>query len=155
MASPLTGNDVGDPSQAAPLLDQIEATISSVPADGAYDGIPTYKVVVGHGEDIRVIIPPHVAAALSVGGEHNPSKRDQHILSIAARGRPGWQEQSDYGQHALTGTAMGCYKAIIGPRLRARSFSAQKAEAAVGKAVLNRMIGAGRPDSGRRLNIAA
>jgi hypothetical protein len=50
---------------------------------------------------------------------------------------------------------MGCYKAIIGPHLRARSFSAQKAEAAVGKAVLKRMIGAGRPDSGRRLNIAA
>jgi len=35
MASPLTGSDGGDPSQAAPLLDQIEATISSVPADGA------------------------------------------------------------------------------------------------------------------------
>jgi hypothetical protein len=42
MASTLTRNDVGDPSQVAPLLDQIEATIASATADGAYDGMPTY-----------------------------------------------------------------------------------------------------------------
>jgi hypothetical protein len=46
---------------------------------------------------------------------------------------------------------MGRYKAIIGLRLWARSFSGQKAEAAV----LNRMLDAGRPDSVRRLKIAA
>jgi hypothetical protein len=72
MASTLTGNDVGDPSQVAPLLDQIEATITSVTADGAYDGMPTYEVVAGHGEDVRVIIPPHVTAVLSAKAEHNP-----------------------------------------------------------------------------------
>jgi hypothetical protein len=60
MASTLTRNDVGDPSQVAPRLDQIEATMASVTADGAYDGMPTYDVVAGHGEDVRVIIPPHV-----------------------------------------------------------------------------------------------
>ena len=36
-----------------------------------------------------------------------------------------------------------------------RSFSGQQAEAAVGVAVLNRMLDAGRPNSVRRLNIAA
>src|ERR1035438_6667917 len=157
MASILTGNDVGDPSQVAPLLDQIEATIASVTADGAYDGSPTYDIVAGHGEDIRVIIPPHLTAVLSAKAKHNPSQRDQHILAIAAHGRLGWQKQTDYGQRALVETAMGRYKAIIGPRLRARSFtfSGQQAEAAVGVAVLNRMLDAGRPDSVRRLNIAA
>jgi hypothetical protein len=50
---------------------------------------------------------------------------------------------------------MGRYKAIIGSRLPALSFDGQKAEAAVGMAVLNRMLDAGRPDSVRRLNIAA
>jgi hypothetical protein len=50
---------------------------------------------------------------------------------------------------------MGRYKAIIGPCLRARSFSGQQAEAAIGVAVLNRMMNAGRPDSVRRLNFAA
>jgi transposase len=155
MASTLTGNDVGDPSQVAPLLDQIEATIVSVTADGAYDGMPTYDVVAGHGEDIQVIIPPHVTAVLSAEAESTPSQRDQHILSIAALGRLGWQKETDYGQRALVETAMGRYKAIIGPCLRARSFRGQQAEAAVGVAVLNRMLNAGRPDSVRRLKIAA
>jgi hypothetical protein len=57
MASTLTGNDVGDPSQVAPLLDQIEATIASVTADGAYDGMPTYDVVAQRSEDIHVPAP--------------------------------------------------------------------------------------------------
>ena len=126
--------------------------IASVTADGAD---ATYDVVAGYGEDICVIIPPHVTAVPSAGAVHNPSQRDKHILSIAARGRLGWQEETDYGQRALVETAMGRYKAIIGPCLRARSFSGQKAEAAVGVAVLNRMLDAGRPDSVRRLNIAA
>ena len=155
MASTLTGNDVGDPSQVAPLLEKIEATISSVTADGAYDGTPTYDVVAVHGNDIRVIIPPHVTAVLSIEAEHNPSQRDQHIIAIADRGRLGWQTETDYGRRALVETAMGRYKAIFGPRLRARSFSGQKAEAVVGVAVLNRMLDAGRPNSVRRLNIAA
>jgi transposase len=155
MASTLTGNDVGDPSQVAPLLDQIDATIASVTADRAYDGMPTYDVVASHGEDVRVIIPPHVTAVLSVEAEHSPSQRDRHILSIATRRRLGWQEETDYGQRALVETAMGRYKAIIGPCLRARSFSGQRAEAAVGIAVLNRMLDAGSPDSIRCLNIAA
>ncbi|MGB8479551.1 MAG: transposase [Acidobacteriaceae bacterium] len=151
----MTGNDIGDPSQVAPLLDQIEATIASVTADGAYDGAPIYEVVAGRGEDIRVIIPPHVTAVLRAEAGHNPSQRGQHILTIAARGGLGWQKETDYGRRALVETAMGRYKAIIGPCLRARSFSGQQAEAAVGVAVLNRMLDAGRPDSVRRRNIAA
>lgn len=80
---------------------------------------------------------------------------DINVGSAPARGRLGWQEETDYGQRALVETAMGRYKAIIGPCLRARSFSGQKAEAAVGVTVLNRMLDAGRPDSVRCLNIAA
>ena len=117
--------------------------------------MPTYDVVASHGKEINVMILPHVTAVLSAEAEHNPSQRDQHILSIAARGRLGWQEETDYGQRALVETAMGRYKAIIGPCLRARSFSGQKAEAVVGVAVLNRMLDAGRQVSVRRLNIAA
>jgi hypothetical protein len=40
-------------------------------------------------------------------------------------------------------------KALIGPRLRARGFADQRTEAAIGVAVLNRMLAAGRPDSVR------
>ena len=103
-----------------------------------------------HGDDIAVIIPPHVTAVLSDAAAHNPSQRDKHIASIAVHGRLGWQTESGHGRRALVETAMGRYKAIIGRRLRARSLSGQRAETAVGVAVLNRMLHAGPPNSVRR-----
>ena len=45
---------------------------------------------------------------------------------------------------------MGRYKALIGPRLRARSFRSPKAEAVIGVAVLNRMLVTDHADSVRR-----
>jgi hypothetical protein len=50
---------------------------------------------------------------------------------------------------------MGRYKALIGPRLRARGFAAQQTEAGVGMAVLNRMPEAGRPKSVRCKRVIA
>ena len=82
MASTLTENDVGDPSQVAPLLDQVDAEIVSVTADGAYDGAPTYDTVATHGEDIAVVIAPPVTAVLSDAAALNPSHRDRHIAMI-------------------------------------------------------------------------
>jgi hypothetical protein len=95
------------------LLDQIDAEIASVTADGAR---PWRRQ---HGDH-----PPHVTAVLSDDAAHNSSQRDKHIASIAAHGRLGWQKESGYGRRALVETAMGRYKAIIGPRLRARSLLA-------------------------------
>ena len=51
--------------------------------------------------------------------------------------------------------SVGRYKAIIGPRLRARDWRGQRTEAAVAVAVLNRMLGAGRPNSVRTSTVAA
>ncbi len=145
MAATLTENDVGDPLQVAPLLDQVDAEIVSVTADGAYDGAPTYVTVATHSEDIAVVIPPPVTAVLNDAAALNPSQRDRHIAMIQAQGRLGWQKETGYGRRSLVETTMGRYKAIIGPRLRARSLSGERAEAAVGVAVLNRMLYAARP----------
>jgi hypothetical protein len=69
---------------------------------------------------------------------------------ITERGRLAWQVATGYGQRSLVETTMGRYKALIGPRLRARGFAAQQIEAAIGVAVLNQMLAAGCPDSVRR-----
>ena len=50
---------------------------------------------------------------------------------------------------SLVETAIGRYKAVIGPRLRARSVPAQQGEIAIGVAVLNRMIRVAKPISVR------
>jgi len=51
-----------------------------------------------------------------------------------------WQKATGYGRHSLAETAIGCYKAIIGPKLRARILPAQQDETAIAAEVLNHMI---------------
>jgi hypothetical protein len=58
-----------------------------------------------------------------------------------------WQISTGYGRRALVETAIGRYKAIIGRRLRARSFHAQQTEAAIGCTVPNRVLECARPKS--------
>ena len=73
----------------------------------------------------------------------------KHIAAIAKDERLKWQAASGYGKRALIETAIGRYKRLIGSRLRARSFPAQKTEVAIGYAVLNRTLACGRPESVR------
>ena len=154
VAQSLTDQDVDDPSQVVPLLDQIDGRIARVTADGAYDGAPTYDTIAAHGDDIEVVIPPRSTAV--TGGELGPlAQRDRHLEMITERGRLAWQKATDYGRRSLIETTMGRYKALIGPRLRARGFAAQQTEAAIGVAVLNQMLAAGRPDSVRCLRMIA
>jgi Transposase DDE domain len=148
VAQTLTDQDADDPSQVAPLLDQIDGSIGRVTADGAYDGAPTDGIIAAHGDDIEVVIPPRSTAVLI--GEQGPlALRDRHLEMITKRGRLAWQKATDYGRRSLVETTMGRYKALIGPRLRARGFAAQQTEAAIGVAVLNQMLAAGRPESVR------
>jgi len=154
VAQTLTGQDVDDPSQVAPLLDQIDDPIGRVTADGAYDGAPTYQTVAAYGVGIEVVIPPR-STAVPGGDPGLPTQRDRHLAMIAEQGRLSWQAATDYGQRSLVETTMGRYKALIGPRLRARGFPAQQTEAAIGVAVLNRMLAAGRPNSVRVQRVVA
>src|SRR5256885_12128314 len=73
-----------------------------------------------------------------------------HLAMIAEQGRLAWQVATGYGQRSLIETTMGRYKALIGPRLRARGFATQQTEAAIGVAGLDPVFGARPPGSGRR-----
>jgi hypothetical protein len=150
VAAVLTDQDVVDASQVGALLGQIGSPIEQVTADGAHDGEPTYQTIAAHDDAIAVVIPPRDTAVPSAEFEANPSPRDTHLLTIASLGRLGWQEVTGYGSRALVENAMGRYKSTIGERLRSRGEAAQRTEAIVGVAVLNRMLGAGRPNSVRR-----
>lgn len=149
VAVTLTGQDVDDPSQVAPLLEQIPGEIEQVTADGAYDGEPTYATIAARSADISVVIPPRTTSTAPSDLGMNASRRDVHVHTVAALGRLGWQEVTGYGRRALVETTMGRYKALIGPRLRARNDAGRRTEAAVGAAVLNRMLAAGQPNSVR------
>ena len=149
VAVTLTDQDVSDESQVGPLLEQIEPAIEQITADGAYDGEPTYQMIAAHDANIAVVIPPRLDAVPSDDFETDPTPRDTHLLMIDSLGRLGGQEATGYGRRALVEATMGRYKSIIGDRLRSLGDAAQRTEAVVGVAVLNRMLGAARPNSAR------
>jgi hypothetical protein len=65
VARALTVENVGNPSQMGPLLDQIPREIGRMTAGGTYDQAPTYQIVEQRGNNIVVRIPPHMTAVLS------------------------------------------------------------------------------------------
>ena len=60
-----------------------------------------------------------------------------------------WQKATGYDRRSLVETAIGRYKHIIGPKLRARLSSSQQGEVAIAIQILNRMIRIAGPISVR------
>ena len=147
----LTDNAADDAGQVPALLDQVEGEIASLTADGAYDGEPVYQAAASRQPDPPpdVVIPPRSSAVPSTEDAGAQNQRDRHIRFIAERGRMAWQREAGYGRRSHAETAVGRYKALIGPKLRARTLSAQQGEAAIGVEVLNRMIRIAKPVSVR------
>jgi hypothetical protein len=143
----LTAQESGDASQLDLLLDQIDDEIDRFTADGAYDGEPSYDAALRHSAGARVVIPPRSNAVERANAQAS-CQRDDHIASIQIDGRLKWQDGTSYGKRALV-DAMGRYKGVIGSRLRARSFHAQQTEAAIGVAILKRILACARPKSVR------
>ena len=151
VASVLTGKEAGDAGQVPVLLEQVEGEIASVMADGAYDGEPVYRAIAARQPQAppSIVIPPRRSAVLSSQADTDPSQRDGHIRLIREQGRSAWREATEYGKRSLVETAIGRYKALIDPRLRARTLSNQQGEIARGVEVLNRMIQVAKPVSVR------
>lgn len=146
VAVELTSDDVSDASVTPALLDQIEGSVRSLTADGAYDSQSVYDAVVERHPDAAVIVPPRSSA---VPSETATSQRDQHVRAIAQHGRMNWQRSSGYNRRSLVEAAMYRYKTIIGRRLHARTLPNQQTEAKIGCNVLNRMTRLGMPVSVR------
>ena len=91
------------------------------------------------------------AARPSNVGPHDPNK-DQHDPDAPKRTPEdayAAEVGGQAGRRSLAETAVGRYKAIIGPKLRARTLPAQQGETAIAVQVLNRMIRAAKPISVR------
>ncbi len=149
VACVLTDNAVDDAGQVPALLEALKGEIASVTADGAYDSEPVYQAIASHQPDPvpDIVIPPRASAVPSTEDPDALSQRDRHIRLIAERGRMAWQRATGYGRRSLAETSVGRYKAIIGPKLRARTLPTQQGEAALAAEVLNRMIRVAKPVS--------
>jgi hypothetical protein len=97
----LTSDDIGGVSEMPELLDQIDADLASMTADGAYDGGAVYDAVAARHPEASVIIPPRITALPS---ETTKRQRDRHIEAIEKHGRIGWQRRSGYNRRSLVET---------------------------------------------------
>ncbi|MGI4802104.1 MAG: IS5 family transposase [Janthinobacterium lividum] len=150
-AHALTEGHADDAAQAQGLLGQVEGCVATVTADGAYDSDAVYQAAARkHRPPPDVVIPPRASAVPSTNDPAAQTPRDRHIRLITERGRMGWQRTTGYGRRSLVETAIGRYKHLIGPNLRARDLLGQQGEAALAVAVLNRMIRTAKPVSARR-----
>ena len=122
----------------------MEIGVDSVSADGAYDAEPTYKRIAQHGAQFDVIIAPCITAQPRAQFDAAPPTRDNHLLMMQSLGRLEWQHACGYSKRAQVKTTMDRFKAIIGPKLRARDARGQRPEVNA-VAVLNRMLGARTP----------
>ena len=146
VASRLTAHDADDASQVGSLLDQVAGPIASFTADGAYDQDGVYDEVAARHPGAAVIVPPRSGAVPSATAETAPTGRDQHLRTIADRGRMGWQKVSGYNTRALVEADISRFKRVIGGALRSRTDERRATEVAIAVSVLNRMLELGRPE---------
>ena len=148
-ASSLSDHLTSDASQLKPLLDNVDAEIGDVKADGAYD----YDSVLQVLKDLEIkgkgIFPPRSDAILSEDWKENMTQRDLNILRIHMDGRDVWEYASGYSKRNLVENAMFRFKNNIGPKLRARTSKRQEAEIKLGVHILNQMTRLGMSDSVR------
>jgi len=145
LAVTLTESNVHDSMQTKDLLDQID-NIATVTGDKGYDNKHAYDPIAERGA--RAIIPPRSGAAIKQKKptwgdvERNRLVREKHLL-----GEDAWKSGSGYSRRSLVENAIGRYKKIFGPSLRARRLTRQCTEVRIGAKILNEMNHLGMPKS--------
>ncbi len=139
----LTDSDVADATVFPGLVRKVKGSITRVTTDGSYDDRNVWQVISDLGAD--GIIPLNRRARLR--SDPAAEDRNRHLRRIRKVGRAQWRR--DVGQHkqAKVENAIGRFKRILGPSLRARCCGGQRAEAMMGVVVLNRMLELGAPRS--------
>ena len=140
LACELTMQEVGDTTAVPDLLDQITTPFATFMGDGAYDGEPVSQAILAKQPDAQVVVPPQKTAVVSATGK---TQRDQHIETIAQKGRIAWQRITGYNFRGYVELAMQRYKRIFGNTMKARALPQQKTEAWTSASALNRVTSFG------------
>ena len=145
----LTGNSTSDDALVKEMLAQIEQTLHSCAADGAYDKRKVYDALNAHSPEVEILIPPRKNAHIWQHGNSKEErlKRDENLRYIRKHGRQQWKQNSGYHMRSLAETIMFRLKTIFGDKLSARLLETQTAQALIRCRALNRMTHLGMPES--------
>ncbi len=148
VAAHLTTRQAHDCAQVPALLEQIDAPVASVSADGAYDTRAVYEAAHERGA-MRILIPPVRNAQLRANPSTALKERNRNIRAIRELGRREWHTYSGYSKRSRVENAVFRYKTIIGRGMRSRTLAGQRVEVQIATKVLNTMTRLGVPDSYR------
>ncbi len=145
----LTTSRVHDGRWLPELLERTPGAPYQVSADKAYDSVRCYEAILARGA--MPAIPPRRKARRSQCANPPPARaaRDEVLRRIKAEGRYVWRTMSGATRQSLAENAISRFKALLGVKLKARTFAGQRVEALVKGQVLNRMVGLGLPVSER------
>ena len=145
----LTENSISDDAVVKDILAQIEQTLLSCAADGAYDKRKVYDALNDHSTGVEILIPPRKNARIWQHGNSKTErlKRDENLRYIRKHGRQQWKKDSGYHVRSLSETIMFRLKTIFGDKLSARLPETQVTQALIRCLALNRMTHLGMPDS--------
>ena len=77
------------------------------------------------------------------------SSRGRHARHVAREGRRAWERSTGYGRRNAAEWTFSRYKRVLGGGLPSRSIEAQRTEANIAVAALNRMAEPGMPRAQR------
>ena len=145
----LTNNSTSDAAVVKEMLAQIEQTLLSCAADGAYDKRKVYDALDEHSPEVEILIPPRKNAHIWQHGNSKEErlKRDENLRYIRKHGRQQWKQDSGYHIRSLAETIMFRLKTIFGDKLSARLLETQTSQALIRCLALNRMTHLGLPES--------
>ena len=145
----LTENSLSDDAVVKEILDQIEATLLSCAADGAYDKRKVYQVLQAHSPEVEILIPPRKNACIWQHGNSKDErlKRDENLRYIRKHGRQPWKQDSGYHIRSLAETIMFRLKTIFADKLSTRLLETQTTQALSRCLALNKMTHLGMPES--------
>lgn len=145
----LTENSISDDAVVKQMLEQIEQTLLSCAADGAYDKRRVYEVLNAHSPEVEILIPPRKNARIwqHANSQEERLKRDENLRYIRKHGRQQWKEDSGYHIRSLAETIMFRLKIIFADKLSARLLETQTTQALIRCLALNRMTHLGMPES--------
>jgi len=145
----LTENSISDDAVVKQMLEQIEQTLLSCAADGAYDKRRVYEVLNAHSPEVEILIPPRKNARIwqHANSKQARLKRDENLRYIRKHGRQPWKKDSGYHIRSLAETIMFRLKIIFADKLSARRLETQTTQALIRCLALNRMTHLGMPES--------
>lgn len=145
----LTENSISDDAVVKHMLAQIEHTLLSCAADGAYDKRRVYEALNRHSPKVEILIPPRKNARIWQHGNSKQErlKRDENLRYIRKHGRQAWKEDFGYHIRSLAETIMFRLKTFFGEKLSARLLETQTTQALVRCLALNKMTHLSMPES--------